>query len=406
MSGVLKAFIETTFGSLRLKQIVRKHAFPVVFPVIFIVDRIIIALARRLADAFDENIIFVRTDNLGDFVLWLPAARALRDQWPWPGRRFVLVANASWAGFARNLGVFDQVISVSRTALQRNLCYRVRSILRLGRIKAELLITPIHSRDPTTADTVARAIDARRKVAAAGDSNTADVSLAVSNPWYNELIATPNVSAHASISNKEFMENCLGIEVASPWPALTVRPHEQLPAAIDGMNYVVIAPGAFSQYRIWPPQYFADLADRISSEMLLRTVLIGTASERNETAAVAKACSTPPVDLTAKLDIDKLLCVLKRSKLIVTNETGTAHLGAALRVPTVCIVGGGHFGRFVPYPTEAEHIGIKIAALYHAMPCYHCNWCCIYSVKYADPAPCVARVTAEAAWTAIEGMLG
>jgi ADP-heptose:LPS heptosyltransferase len=405
MSRMLKAPTERLTGWRRLRRFARKYVVPVVFPIIFIIEGILIALAKITASATNKSVIFVRTDNLGDFILWLPAARALREKWPWPGVRYVLIANVNWAEFARKLNLFDEVIGISRTALQSNIWYRFRSVFQLGRCNAELLITPIHSRDPTTSDTVARAINARRKVAAAGNTDNADVRLSISNRWYDQLVATPNLSAHISISNKEFMKNCLGVHVACPWPELAVPTHARLPTALDNINYVAIAPGAFSHYKAWSPKCFAELADRIFSKLSLRTVLIGTASERNETAAVARACATPPIDLTAMLDIENLLCVLKRSELVITNDTGTAHLGAALRVPTICIVGGGHFGRFLPYPADAERVGIRVAALHHPMPCYHCNWWCKYSVKSSDPAPCVAGVTTEAAWNAVETML-
>ena len=35
---------------------------------------------------------------------------------------------------------------------------------------------------------------------------------------------------------------------------------------------------------------------------------------------------------------------------VISNDTGPAHLSIALSVPTVVIIGGGHFGSFVPYP--------------------------------------------------------
>lgn len=139
--------------------------------------------------------------------------------------------------------------------------------------------------------------------------------------------------------------------------------------------------------------------------MSLGVVLIGIASERWETAAVAQGTSAPVIDLTARLNFGNLLAILGHPKLVVTNETGTAHLAAALRVPTVCIMGGGHFGRFLPYPKGAHDAGIKVVALHHPMPCFNCKWKCIYPIRYFDPAPCVSEVSVDAAWCAIKGLM-
>src|SRR5262249_7622719 len=144
------------------------------------------------------------------------------------------------------------------------------------------------------------------------------------------------------------------IKLACPWPAVAVCRKQKLPSELGGTDFVVLAPGANSPYRIWPSRHFAKVANRIASSTSFRIVLTGTPSERSQTAAVAAACGPKPIDLTGKLDLEALIRVLAESKLILTNETGTAHLGAALRVPTICVVGGGHFARYVPYPSEAQ----------------------------------------------------
>jgi len=278
-------------------------------------------------------------------------------------------------------------------------------IFRLARMKAELLVTPIHSRDPTTTDTVARAINAQRKVASAGDLDLAYVNPSIPNSWYNELIPSRNNSAHESYRNKEFAESLLGFEVGDPWPQLAIPSPKRLPDVIKGQEYVVFSPGTSYPLKIWPAEFFSSLANKLSAEMSLGIVLIGTASERKETAAVAQGCSGLVVDLTARTDIDNLLAILGHAKLIVTNDSGIAHLAAALRVPTVCIVGGGHFGRFLPYPEEAHDAGIRVVALHHPMPCFNCNWKCVYPIRYFDPAPCVSSVSVDAAWSAIKGLM-
>ena len=399
---------KATFMNLpvALRKFVKRYLASWIFPAVFVIEGFIISLARIFPLRTQaRSVVFVRTDNLGDFVLWLPAATAIRAGWLWPGCRYILIANHNWSRFAEELGLFDNVIPLNRVRFQRNPFYRIAMIFRLARMNAELLVTPIQSRDPTTADTVARAINAQRKVASAGDSNNAYVNPSIPNSWYNELIPSKNISAHESAKNREFTESLMGFEVSDPWPKFAVPSPERIPDVIKNQAYAVFAPGASSPQKIWPPEFFSKLADKLSSEMSLDIVLVGTASERRETAAVAQGCSVPLVDLTARLGIGDLLAILGHAKLIVTNDTGTAHLAAALRVPTVCIMGGGHFGRFLPYPEEAHDAGIKLIALYHPMPCFYCNWKCVYPIKYSDPAPCVSGVSVDAAWAAIKRLV-
>lgn len=390
-----------------LRSFAKKHIVPRVFPAIFFLDRVIATLSRRyFAELPRKEIVFVRVDNLGDFILWLPAARALREQWPWPGCQFVLIAHASWSAFAQSLTLFDRVISLNRRRFQRDPLYRFWWVFRLARLKPELLVTAIHSRDPTTADTIARAVNAARKIAPVGDSTAADIRISVSNPWYDELIPTPDTSAHESIRNRIFIERLAGIRVDVPWPVLAVPSQSRVPKVLGDAGHVVIAPGAVSPLRAWPAKLFAEIAGNISARTPFRVVLTGLASERQTGTSVARTCSVPPINLIGKLSVNDLIAVLKTAKLVITNETGTAHLAAALRVPTVCLVGGGHFGRFVPYPAEACQAGITLVALQHAMPCYHCNWQCIHPIGQFDPAPCVSGITIPVVWDVVERLLG
>jgi len=59
------------------------------------------------------------------------------------------------------------------------------------------------------------------------------------------------------------------------------------------------------------------------------------------------------VDLMGKTSLPQLLDVINHAALVVSNDTGPAHLSIALGTPTLVIVGGGHFGCFVPYPPDA-----------------------------------------------------
>src|SRR5882672_3202036 len=76
-------------SSVALRRMGKIYLAPWVFPAVFVVDGFIISLARLFPlRASARRVVFVRTDNLGDFVLWMPAAKAIRARWPWPGCQF------------------------------------------------------------------------------------------------------------------------------------------------------------------------------------------------------------------------------------------------------------------------------------------------------------------------------
>jgi ADP-heptose:LPS heptosyltransferase len=104
---------------------------------------------------------------------------------------------------------------------------------------------------------------------------------------------------------------------------------------------------------------------------------------------------------------------LVKSQILISNETGTAHIANAVGTPTVCILGGGHFGRFVPYPVlsgQTSHLKV----VYHKMPCYGCDWKCVYQIKSEasgsgamedEPAPCISNISVDAVWNEVKPLL-
>jgi hypothetical protein len=47
-----------------------------------------------------------------------------------------------------------------------------------------------------------------------------------------------------------------------------------------------------------------------------------------------------------------MLYLLDKSKIVISNETGTAHMSVALEKYTLVVSNGNHFGKFTPYPKE------------------------------------------------------
>ena len=85
--------------------------------------------------------------------------------------------------------------------------------------------------------------------------------------------------------------------------------------------------------------------------------------------------------------------ILKNAVCTICNATGPAHLSIALGTPTVVIVGGGHFGSFVPYPEKLTPSHARF--VYEEMSCYHCFWRCHKRASKFDVFPCVSAVSEE-----------
>lgn len=100
-------------------------------------------------------------------------------------------------------------------------------------------------------------------------------------------------------------------------------------------GHVAFQLGASENRRQWPTEHFAALGERLWREARIMPVLLGSAAETPLAAAYARAAGGrhPFADAVGKTDIPRLAALLRQSRLLVTNDTGTMHLAAGLDVP-------------------------------------------------------------------------
>jgi heptosyltransferase-2 len=108
---------------------------------------------------------------------------------------------------------------------------------------------------------------------------------------------------------------------------------------VEGKGIVAICPGSInSRAKRWPPERFAALADRLLDDNR-KVVLIGSEAEQEVSDEVTKRMKHHPVVLTGKTNLEQLTALLGLVDLVVTNDTGPAHIAAALGRPTIVIFG-------------------------------------------------------------------
>jgi len=113
--------------------------------------------------------------------------------------------------------------------------------------------------------------------------------------------------------------------------ASAVAPERLQPGA-----YAVVHPGASVPIRRWPARRFAAVADALAVHGL-RVVLTGNAEEAATTAAVAGAMRSTPLDLAGVTSLGGLGALLAGARIVVSNDTGVAHLAEATGTMTVRI---------------------------------------------------------------------
>lgn len=117
---------------------------------------------------------------------------------------------------------------------------------------------------------------------------------------------------------------------------------------------VALCPGSInSRAKRWPAEAYAALADRLI-DAHRQVLLIGSKDEADVSREVTRRMRHQPIVLTGKTTLDQITAVLAGVDLIVTNDTGPAHIGAALGRPTIVIFGPTNPLTTRPFSLTAE----------------------------------------------------
>jgi ADP-heptose:LPS heptosyltransferase len=113
-------------------------------------------------------------------------------------------------------------------------------------------------------------------------------------------------------------------------------------------TYICIHPGARHRDKCWPPERFAEVADRLADEFGLGVVLTGSAAEAELAAQVAAHMRNKAVDAAAPISIGAMAALMNGARLLVCNDTGVSHIAAGLKLKSVVIFSKADIARWAP----------------------------------------------------------
>lgn len=349
------------------------------------------------------TVLLIRLDAIGDFVLWLDAAQELRNIYPVSSHRLVLIANSSWAQFAATLPYFDVVVSIDRTKFFQDRHYRRRHLAAIQQLSPDIAIHPAYSRELLFGDAIIRTCGAPQRISPVGDTSRIRPWLKpLADQWYTTLLVDNSLELSELNRTAEFIR-----ELGNP----TYQPRlSELPVNNQDRRgehpYLVVVPGALMAYRRWPVVCFVELVQRIQTVTGWNIVLCGGPGEESLGQNFAQLSTCSVDNRIGSTTLEQLISIIAGAKLVLSNETAAVHIATAVATPAVCILGGGHYGRFMPYPVElaSENRPIPVP-VQHPMECYGCNWQCSYPVKSGEPMPCIARITVDDVWKSVKTLL-
>jgi heptosyltransferase-2 len=171
--------------------------------------------------------------------------------------------------------------------------------------------------------------------------------------------------------------------------------HEERAAADEllrrtspGEPIIAFAPGSIWATKRWP--YYADLARLLTGEA--RIVVIGAEADRSLSDEVADATGGHSIDATGRLSLLASAEVIRRARLLVTNDSAPLHLASAMNTPTLAVFGptvpAFGFGPLAERAAVAEIEGLECRPCDRHGPrrCPLGHWRCMREITAGDVA--------------------
>lgn len=288
-------------------------------------------MAQHASVSSLRKICVFRALTFGDMLCAVPALRALRTAAP---QAHITLIGLSWAtSFVRRFShyindhlVFPGYPGLTNQALQLHLIPNFISIMQKRRFD---LVLQMHS-DGTITNPLTMLFDA---ACYAGFYKPGEYCPDENNfmPWQehqHEVIRLLNLMAFLGV---ETQGNALEFPLLEGDFRALQRCAENLP--MPG-KYACILPGANEPSRRWLPRRFAEIADRLS-ESGLQIVLNGSASDAVLSREVMRAMRRPCLNLTGKTDLGAFAALASQARIVISNDTGIAHIAAAVDTPSV-----------------------------------------------------------------------
>lgn len=316
----------------------------------------------------DIQKIFVRGTNwLGDAVMTIPALLRLRSSFP--KAQITLLAPPRSAEVFTGFAQVDEIYVYHRKEKGINAFLAARNHLRRERFDLAILF-----QNAFEAALLAFLGGAKFRI---GFQTQGRGVLLTHKLYYSEKHRNRHQTNDYLDLVAKAERVCLGNESTTTritTPTLIANDEQKQAAAkflAPSQTLIALNVGATnSRAKCWPEDRFAALADRMVAERNARIVLIGAGSERDNAQRVIVQMNNQQAatNLAGKTSIAELIGLLASCDLLVTNDTGPAHVGAALSIPTLTIFGPTNEFETAPLGTHSELIraeGIECARCMH-----------------------------------------
>jgi len=350
-----------------------------------------------------ETVLLVEPEGIGDLVIFSTVLPDIRMSYS--DKKIVLVVRQEAKELFEYCPYVDEVIGIDYERYLNNLLYRMKVLNSLMSLSPEIAFYPSHTRG-YVGEQLTILSGAKYKYAVMHLKryryNILYTTLVPVSAKLPEIDKYRNFFAEVGRSSDKIHPTELWFS-EQDYDVVNTLLQEH---GIEDKQFIILFPGARYGIRCWQTSNFLELINQIAKDFP-KLVFVVAGAEKDKVHYERMRSELNPIleerflDFTGKTNLRELGILLNRATVYIGAETSALHMAVAVGTPTVCIMGGGHFGRFFPYGDLKKN-----RIVYHHMDCYGCNWRCIYNGAMNDGAQCIRRINVDDVYNEFKSLWG
>ena len=287
-----------------------------------------------------KNILCIRLDNMGDLLMSSPAINALKDTFRC---RITVLTSSMGANIARHIPGIDEVIVADvpwvKSHLNEGLADYFQLVDSLRRLSFDAaVIFSVFSQNPMPSIMLAYLAGIPLRLAYCRE-----------NPYHLLTHWLPDKEPYQFIRHQveRDLELVKFIGAATQFTDLRLSvPNHAYSKMLEkiknaGLNtarpWIVVHPGASEEKRVYPRERFNIILKKIIEASDVQILLTGMHKEKVLTEHLRSGIAERSISVAGLLTLEEFTALIDISPVVLSVNTGTVHIAAALQTPVVVL---------------------------------------------------------------------
>jgi ADP-heptose:LPS heptosyltransferase len=287
-----------------------------------------------------KNVLCIRADNMGDVLMSSPAIRSLHTE---IGCKITLLTSGKGAAVAKLISAIDEVIAFDLPWIKADhagtSAEQINDLLEnlKSRCFDGCVIFTVYSQNPMPAIMLAYLAGIPLRLAYCRE-NPYDLL----TDWFPDpeplTLIKHQVQRDLDLLNRiniRATERRIRLDLSEKG---RLRAKEKLSTVVDvAQPFIIMHPGVSEPKREYPLELWARLGRRLIEQTGLKLLLTGSAAESQTAEFICRQAGPLAINACGQFDVEEFAAVIGHAAVVVSVNTGTVHLAAAMQRPIVVL---------------------------------------------------------------------